>query len=260
MIKLSELQQYLDNFLNFDRKLDIPRIDPYMTNGLMVKGRSDVKKIGFGVSASLALFEKALNSECDAVIVHHSFNLPSHNRYDELFQSRIGYLVKNEISLFGYHFLLDAHPEIGNNVQILKKIGATQVFEYLHHGSPWGWIGELAKNNDISSIEKKLKIYLSPRLIVYKFGPKQVERIVAVSGKGAPIASDMQFLIDKKIDLYITGEAHEWNREMFRETKINFIAGGHYATEIFGIKALMDKVKEQFTGVQTEWIELENEI
>src|SRR3989338_10612307 len=107
MIKLTELQQYLDNFLNFDRKLDITRIDHHMTNGLMVKGRSEVKKIGFGVSASMSLFEKSLNAKCDVVIVHHSFNLPSHNRYDELFQNRIGFLVKNEISLFGFHFLLD---------------------------------------------------------------------------------------------------------------------------------------------------------
>jgi putative NIF3 family GTP cyclohydrolase 1 type 2 len=62
------------------------------------------------------------------------------------------------------------------------------------------------------------------------------------------------------IDLYITGEAHEWNREIFKEAGINFIAGGHYNTEIFGIKALMDYVKSNFKGIDCSWLDLENDI
>lgn len=260
MTTLSKLNQYLEEFLFFDKKMDLSKIDPYMTNGLMVKGKEEVKKIGFGVSASLAVFEKALNSKCDAVVVHHSFNLPSYNHYDETFQNRIGFLINNRISLFGFHFLLDVHPEVGNNVQILRTIGAKPVSGYFHRGSPWGWIGDLPNNIELRSIEEKLKPHLSSRSITYAFGSQSVKRIVAISGKGAPIASDMQYLIDEKIDLYITGEVHEWNREMFREAKINFIAGGHYHTEKFGVKALMGKVKNHFSDLQTEWIELENEI
>lgn len=96
MITLTNLQKFLDNYLHFDKTLDISKIDPYMTNGLMVKGKEKVKNIGFGVSASIALFEKAIKADCDAVIVHHSFNLPSHNRYDRIFQNRIGYLIKTK--------------------------------------------------------------------------------------------------------------------------------------------------------------------
>ncbi|OGG26247.1 hypothetical protein A2960_04695 [Candidatus Gottesmanbacteria bacterium RIFCSPLOWO2_01_FULL_39_12b] len=260
MIRLEELNKYLNKLLIYDRKLDLARIDPYMTNGLMVKGREEVRKIGFGVSASVALFEKALDAKCEALIVHHSFNMPAYNQYDEIFQNRIGFLVKNDISLFGFHFLLDAHPEVGNNVQILKTVGANPVSGYFHRGNPWGWIGELPNKNELSSIEGKLKSYMSSRLITYRFGPQSVKKVVAISGKGSPIASDMQFLIDEKIDLYITGEAHEWNREMFREAKINFIAGGHYATEVFGIRALMEKVKTHFPEVTVEWLELKNDV
>lgn len=260
MTKLTEINTFLDNYLFFDRTLDLTKIDPYMTNGLMVKGREEVKKIGFGVSASLALFEKASDAHCDVLIVHHSFNLPSYNRYDVIFQNRIAYLFKNEMSLFGYHFLLDAHPEVGNNVQILKTIGANPINAYLHRSSPWGWVGEFEKQTKLIDIEEKLKPYLSPRTIIYKFGSQEIKRVVAISGKGAPIASDMQYLIDEKIDLYITGEAHEWNREMFREAKINFIAGGHYHTEKFGVKALMEKVKNNFPEVRTNWLELNNDV
>ncbi len=260
MVSLSQLQVYLDGYLNFDKKLDIAKIDPFMTNGLMVRGKEEVKKVGFGVSASLALFEKAISSECDALIVHHSFNFPSYNRYDLIFQNRIGYLLKNDISLFGYHFLLDAHPEVGNNIQILKTIGAKPVKPYLHHGDPWGLVGECEEEKEISKIEKILSSYISKRAVKYQFGPRIVKRVVAISGMGAPRPPVMHDLIEEKIDLFITGEVHEWNRELFREAKINFIAGGHYATEVFGVRALMEKVREKYPDLEVEWLDIINDI
>lgn len=260
MITLTHLQEYLDDYLYFDKKLDIAKIEQHMADGLMVKGREKVGKIGFGVSASLSLFEKAKETKCDAIIVHHAFNLPPYNRYDQIFQSRIGFLLKNEISLFGYHFLLDAHPEVGNNMQILKVLGAKPVKQFFHHGNPWGWVGELENVEELSSIENKLKPFISKRSIFYSFGNNEIKRVVAISGKGAPIASAMQELIEEKIDLYITGEVHEWNRELFREAQINFIAGGHYATEVFGVKALMEKVEEKFPKLSIEWLEVYNDV
>jgi len=260
MVSLSQLQQFLDNYLYFDKKLDLAKIDPYMTNGLLVKGKDEVGKIGFGVSASLELFKKAKEAKCDAIIVHHSFNLPPYNRHDEIFQNRFGYLIKNETSLFGYHFLLDAHPEVGNNVQILKTIAAKPAGQFFYHGNPWGWIGELEEAEELNIIENKLKPFFSERSIIYPYGNKEIKKVVAISGKGAPIAGAMQDLIDGGIDLYITGEVHEWNRELFKEAKINFIAGGHYTTEEFGVRALMKKIKEKFPEVVVEWLEVYNEV
>lgn len=259
-IYLSALTDYLDDYLNFDKKLIVEKIDPHMTNGLAVRGKEKIKKIGFAVSASLSLFQKAKEENCDCIIVHHSFNFPPYNRYDSIFQNRIAFLLKNNISLFGYHFLLDAHPEVGNNVEILKSLGAKPTQAYLHRGSPWGWIGELEQSVDFESIVNNFKKYISKRAVVYEFGPKNIKRIVAVSGKGAPFASDMQELIEKSVDLFITGEVHEWNKEHFREADINFLAGGHYATEKFGILALLGHLKNHFHNIEVKWLEVENEV
>lgn len=260
MITLNNLQKYLDSYLYFDEKQDVIKIEQHMADGLMVRGKEEVEKIGFGVSASLSLFEKAKELKCEAVIVHHAFNLPAYNRYDQIFQNRIGYLLKNEISLFGYHFLLDAHPEIGHNAEILRILGAKPVKPYLFHDQPWGWVGEMEQEEELESLINKLKPCLSQRAVIYQDGNRNIRKIVAISGKGAPIPTAMQDLIDEKIDLYITGEAHEWNRELFREAKINFIAGGHYHTEVFGLKALMEKVKKEFPQVSSCFLELPNEI
>src|SRR3989344_4004478 len=104
MILLPELQSFLHNYLLYDKNIHLDKIDPYMTNGLMVRGKEEISKIGFGVSASVSLFEKAKIEKCNVIIVHHAFNYPPSNRYDEIFQGRISYLLQNEISLFGYHF------------------------------------------------------------------------------------------------------------------------------------------------------------
>ena len=246
--------------MNFDSKLDVEKIDPYMTNGLMVKGREKIDKISFAVSASVEIFKLAKQKNCQAIIVHHSFNLPKNNNYDEIFQKRYAFLVKNEISLIGYHFLLDAHPQLGNNVSILKAIGANPDKPYLHRGNPWGYSGIFNKPIDFEEVKKIIKTNFSPRSIFYNFGPQKIRKVVSVSGNGAPIASDMTNLIKHNIDLFIAGESHEWNRELFREAGINFIAGGHYHTEMFGIKALMEKIKQDLLQVTPVWLDLENEV
>lgn len=258
-MSIDDLNQYLQKLLYFDKNLDVKKIDPYMSNGLMVRGKERIEKIGFGVSASIALFEEALKASCDVLITHHSFNIPVINSFDPIFQDRFGFLIKHGLSLFGFHFLLDAHPEIGNNAQILKTLGAELAEPYLHRGSPWGWIGKLPKAQFFDRLKEMLNP-LSPRAVFYNFCERKISTIAAVSGKGAPIASDMRELIENNVELFITGEVHEWNRELFREAGISFIGGGHYATEVFGIKALMQEVKHQFPAIETVWLDLPNEV
>ncbi|OGG18845.1 hypothetical protein A3D78_02410 [Candidatus Gottesmanbacteria bacterium RIFCSPHIGHO2_02_FULL_39_14] len=260
MISLADLSLYLNKLMFFDPKLDVEKVDPYMTNGLMIKGSDQIENIGFAVSASVELFKLAKQNNCQVVIVHHSFNLPKTNNYDYIFQERFAYLIKNNLSLFAYHFLLDAHPEIGNNVSILKTIGATPDKPFLHHGNPWGYTGIFHRPRPVSDLKKILSSYFSPRSVYYDFGSQSVKKVVAVSGKGAPLASSMSDLINDKVDLYITGEVHEWNRELFREAGINFIAGGHYHTEMFGIKALLEKLKKDLPQITPLWLDLTNEV
>ena len=260
MIELSTLQIFLDDYLFFQKEMDITVIDPHMANGLMVKGKEAVKKVGFGVSASLSLFTKAKEANCDALVVHHSFNLPHYNYYDSLYQNRIAYLLTYGISLFGYHFLLDAHPVVGNNAQILTTIGARPVRPFTFKGNPWGWVGEFGETVAWAKVTEALKPFLSERMIEYACGQKMVKRIVAISGMGTPYPNHMQALVNEHIDGYITGEAHEWVRELFCEASINFLAGGHYATEVFGVKAVMEKIKKEFSQLEVEFIDLPNQV
>ena len=45
MILLPELQSFLHNYLLYDKNIHLDKIDPYMTNGLMVRGKEEISKI-----------------------------------------------------------------------------------------------------------------------------------------------------------------------------------------------------------------------
>ena len=64
---LIELEKYLDELLAPAEFKD------YCPNGLQVEGRSQVRLLVTGVTASQALIDKAVQSNADAILVHHGF-------------------------------------------------------------------------------------------------------------------------------------------------------------------------------------------
>jgi putative NIF3 family GTP cyclohydrolase 1 type 2 len=83
--------------------------------------------------------------------------------------------------------------------------------------------------------------------------------MVVVSGGGAPRPSEMEWLIQHQVDLFITGEPREWNRELFREAGISFVAAGHYFTERVGIQALGDVIQGSLE-VDVKFLDLPNPV
>jgi len=244
MVTLRDLMPFLNDFMG-----DVGDKDPYMPNGLQVRGREEVELIATGVSANLRLFEEAVSRQADAVLVHHGINLPPGQLLDTIFTKRVRFLLE--------HYLLDSHPEVGHNVQILRGLGAEPTQPYGEGG--WGWYGEFASPVPLDHLAEECERMFGQLRASYLFGPSEVRRVVALSGKGAPNPGDMEGLIREKVDLYVTGEPHEWNRELFREAGISFVAGGHYNTEKLGVLALGEVLGDRF-DVEVEFIDLPNEV
>ena len=261
MITIQQLNSFLTSFLYYDKKISAEKIDPENGNGLQVKGAEGIKKVGFGVTASEELFIQASKAGCEALVVHHGIRWPDTPHYNLAFQKRMSYLIKKDISLFAYHYLLDSHPKVGNNAQILKLIGVKSLKPYEIYGADWGWYGRLDKEKNLSSLVRKCEAVFRQKVKVYNFGKSKVKTIAAISGGGSPKGSNLQNVLARDIDLYITGEAKEGTREFFREIGVNFLAGGHYATETLGVQALMKEVKKKFKNrVKVEYLELWNEV
>ena len=74
MIPLDELMAFLNDTMGDPEAA--ARVDHYMANGLQVRGRDEVHTLVTGVSASIRFFEEALAQGADALLVHHSINMP----------------------------------------------------------------------------------------------------------------------------------------------------------------------------------------
>jgi len=72
-----------------------------------------------------------------------------------------------------------------------------------------------------------------------------VDRSVPVLVTGAA-GSEVYRVAQETIDTFITGEAPHWAAVAAEELGINLLLGGHYATEIFGVKALATHLSNRF--------------
>jgi dinuclear metal center YbgI/SA1388 family protein len=255
MILLDELMAFLDGYMGDAEAA--ARTDKYMANGLQVRGRDEMHTLVTGVSASMRFFEEAVKLGADALLVHHSINMPASILFDRIFSQRLRYLWDHDLSLIGYHYLLDSHAEIGNNAQIIKALGGRPVEPYPPDG--WGWVAEIEGGAERDELLRRCTDLFSQEGVHYPYGPDRVLRMVVVSGGGAPRPSEMEWLIQHQVDLFITGEPREWNRELFREAGISFVAAGHYFTERVGIQALGDVIQGSLE-VDVKFLDLPNPV
>ena len=117
-MKRVELQYSLEALFECHRFKD------YCPNGLQVEGRVEISRVVCGVTASLALIESAIAREADALVVHHGWFWRGEDpRVLATRKHRLARLLAHDINLFAYHLSLDAHPELGNNVQLARVLG-----------------------------------------------------------------------------------------------------------------------------------------
>jgi dinuclear metal center YbgI/SA1388 family protein len=247
MIKLKEIVSFLNEYLGHEKFLE-----DSSWNGLQVEGNENVKKIVFGVTAGVNLFKKAKEENADMIICHHGLFWKQANPSISGWQKdRVSFLVENKISFYASHLPLDAHPDCGNNVEILKILDAKVKDKFSYEkGENIGWIGE-CNPVSLNEIVQKLKKSIKANCVVLDYGKKEVKNIAVVSG-GAPY--DVFEAIEKEVDLFITGDAADV-LEVVRDAKINVIFAGHYATETTGVKALQKIVEEKF-NIETSFIDV----
>lgn len=236
-------------FLN--KELQTRKIPDHSRNGLQVKCKKEVKKVGLAVDASLETFAKAKKAGCQMLIVHHGLFWKKQKDPNNVRKIRVNFLKKNKISLYASHLPLDRHKKYGNNIQLCKilDIQKPKLFGR-YKGAVVGYIGNI-KPTSQSSILRKLNKTLKTKSYSRNFAKKKIRKVAVVSG-GGDFAIDEA--IKKKAELFITGEFPHELYHTAKEKKLSIIASGHYATETLGVKALMPVLKERF-GVNTVFLD-----
>jgi dinuclear metal center YbgI/SA1388 family protein len=242
-----EILAYAAEYLELDSYPD------YGPMGLQVAGADEVAKIACGVSASRELFERAGETGAQLVLVHHGLFWDKDSRVvDRVMRGRLQALFDAELTLAAYHLALDAHSEIGNNALLAAELGVTTERRF----TSWGYGGRLAAPTAMSDFSAVVQEKLGRMPLVFSYGPETIERVAVLTGGAARYVDQAAA---EGYDCYVTGEADEPTKHAAKEAGIHFVAGGHYATETLGVRALAGKLAEEF-GLQWEFIDLPNPV
>jgi dinuclear metal center YbgI/SA1388 family protein len=243
-----------------DELLQPERFADYCPNGLQVSGGAGgIRTVVTGVSAHLELFERAVETGADLVLVHHGLFWDGDRRgIDELLKRRLKLLFDNDIALAAYHLPLDAHPELGNNALIANGLGCDELRPFADHiGRPLGVAGHFGpKPISAAELLERVQLVTGREPLYFDSGPAQVASIGIVSGAGARHLEDA---IAAGLDAFLTGEPSERVMAQAAEAQVHFIAAGHYATETFGVRALGELLERRF-GIAHIFIDVPNPI
>jgi dinuclear metal center YbgI/SA1388 family protein len=252
-IETKALTKYLKKLLTPEEFSD------YGPNGLQIEGASEIKKIAFAVSATKDSVAKAVEENADALIVHHGLFWKFHGTrtLTGAFAKRVVPLVKNDINLYGYHLPLDAHIEVGNAASVAKLIGLENLKPFGDYkGSPTGVKGKFSVPQDPNELKEKIAKILKHEVI--HSNPTEVPKISSMGIITGGANGDWALAMRAGLDSYLTGEISEHDWHDAKESEVHFFAGGHHATEQFGIQLLMKKIREDHASLDVFYIDSEN--
>jgi dinuclear metal center YbgI/SA1388 family protein len=241
-----------------DELLDAHAFDDYGPNGLQVPGAEDVELVATGVSAHRELFERSAREGAQLLICHHGLLWDSAPRaISPALKERLRLLFDADVSLAAYHLPLDAHPKLGNNALICGALGLEVAEPFgRHRGRPIGLVGRSPEAIPFAELIDRCRAAFGRDPFVWQAGPEQVRSVGVLSGGGA---SSFGEAISLGLDAFVTGEPAEPAMADAREAGVHFIAGGHYATETFGVRRLGELLTERF-GVEHTFIDVPNPI
>ena len=238
MASLSEIVTYIDRFL---RVRDVGDWDNAL-NGLQIENSGRVTRIGAAVDVSTRVLREATNKNVDLLIVHHGLFWPGLQPIRGALRRQLRLAFENDIALYGAHLPLDIHPKVGNNAQLAAALGLKSAQPFLEEkGQPVGL--KIRMSLPSSELVRKLRTAVNGSVKVFDFGPKQTRVIGIVTGAAG---SEIYRVADERIDTFITGEAPHWAAVAAEELGVNLLLGGHYATEVFGVKALAAHLSKRF--------------
>ena len=245
----AELAAWLDGFL------EARRFEDYCPNGMQVEGAPRVRRVLCGVTASLALVREAVRRDAQAILVHHGWFWRGEDaRVVGTKRERLATLLAHGIGLHAYHLPLDVHPEVGNNVQLARRLGWPDGEAPGRDGLLR--IAELGEAGSADSLRARLAAVLGRDPLLVGELSRPVRRVAWCTGAAQDL---LQQAIDAGADAFVSGEISERTTHLAREAGVIYAAAGHHATERYGVQALGAAVAARF-GVEVGFFDDPNPV
>lgn len=237
-MELREVVDYLDGYLRTAETGD----DPRAVNGLQVEGLRPVRRVAAAVDASEATIEAAVSWGADLVLVHHGLFWGGGAPVTGRLYRKLRRLIEAGAALYSSHLPLDIHPEVGNNALLARALGIELEGTFgEYRGEAIGRWGRLELLRE--ALAARLDEVLGMRVRLIAGGPARVHRVGVVTGAGGDLIGAA---LAAGLDALVTGEGAHHTYFDAMEGGLNVYYGGHYATEVWGVKALAAHIAERF--------------
>ena len=247
MASLKEIVTFCDQRL---RRAEIKDFEG-AHNGLQVENNGSVSKIGASVDAGQRPFEGAIAQGVDFIICHHGMFWTYPVPIVGTNYMKVKTALDGNLAVYSAHLPLDCHPDIGNNALLADALGLNKVGTFLNYEGSDMAIVALGPSGGREELTNKLRALFPESYQGIEYGSAQPKRIGILTGSGQ---SAVPRLLENGIDTLITGELRQHHFNMAQEVRLNLYPCGHYATEIFGVKALATEVAQKF---QLPWAFIE---
>jgi dinuclear metal center YbgI/SA1388 family protein len=223
-------------------------------NGLQAGDRSkEVKRVAFAVDACMETFRRAAEGGADLLFAHHGIFWGKNEALTGGMWDRVSFLIEKGLALYACHLPLDAHPEHGNNAVLCRLLGLRDVKPFgIYRGKTIGFSGVLPEALGIDAIAAKILPDGSRPAFILGSGKEKLSRVGVVSGDPGFQALDA---ITEGLDVLVTGEVSHVIYHYMEEARIAMVAAGHYATEIWGVKDMAERLSRD-TGIPAFFIHL----
>jgi len=239
---LQEVVEYCDSYLRIGEIQDYENA----LNGVQVENSGTVKKIAAAVDVSTRALQEAANCGANLLLVHHGMFWPGLRPVTKALRRQMKFAFENDIAVYGVHLPLDLHPEVGNNVLVMRALGFEKTEPFFEEkGSLLG--RRASVDVALNELVTRLENAVAGSVKTIAFGSKTVQCLGVITGAAG---SEIERIAAEGIDTFITGEAPHWAAIAAAEMGLNLLLAGHYATETFGVKALAAHLAGKF---RLEW-------
>jgi dinuclear metal center YbgI/SA1388 family protein len=251
-VSLTSIAEHVDALLRIGELPDYPNA----LNGVQLANRRPITHIAAAVDVSSAVIDRTIDSGADLLLVHHGMFWRGVQPIRGPLYDRLKRLIDHDVAVYSAHLPLDAHPELGNNVLLARKLGLSPSAGFAtYRGFAIGVRGE--DTVETSELVERARTFARRHggdVRVTRIPAGRFTRRWAVCTGGGATSETLVEATTTGIDTLIVGEGPHWTAVEAADTGLAIIYGGHYATETLGVQALAERIAATF-GIRWSFIE-----